>query len=201
MSKKVLLIADDDEMNRRIIKRFLKNDFEIIEAENGKMTMELLETKTTDALLLDIIMPEMDGLEVLEHMSESGKLHHTAVLVATSTKEKTERAALSLGADDVVSKPYDPIVIKKRLENIMAAKEIGEQREMLAGDDLESVLESEKAKLQEKVEGSVKRIYKCADIIAANKENKKLITDLLEDIRREADSITESFKTNSSYGG
>ncbi|MDD3411134.1 MAG: response regulator, partial [Eubacteriales bacterium] len=102
--RKVLLIADDDEMSRRIIKRFLKDTFDILEAEDGEQALELLHTRRVDGVLLDILMPKMDGLQVLERLRADDALARVGVLVATSTKEQTERAALSLGADDVVSK-------------------------------------------------------------------------------------------------
>lgn len=64
-------------------------------------------------------MPQMDGLETLSRIRMNDKFKDTAVLVATSTKEKTERKALNMGADDIVSKPYDPVVISKRVYNIL----------------------------------------------------------------------------------
>lgn len=94
-------------------------------------------------LLLDIIMPEMDGLEVLRYMQRDENLSYIGVLVATSTKEKTERTALSLGADDIVSKPYDPLVIRKRLENILAAKVVAEQKNLLLKDDIDGLISKE----------------------------------------------------------
>ncbi len=97
MDKKVLLIADDEEMNRKIISKFLKNSYTILEAEDGEKALEVIHSQHVDALLLDIIMPKKDGLEVLAELRQDKKLDGLAVLVATSTKEKTERAALSMG--------------------------------------------------------------------------------------------------------
>ena len=129
MSKKVLLIADDDEMSRTIIKRFLKNSFDVLEAEDGYQALDIIMEQHVDVLLLDIIMPKRNGLEVLDDLRKDERYNALGILVATSTKEKTEREALSLGADDIVSKPYDPVVIQKRMENIMLMKEAKRQKE------------------------------------------------------------------------
>lgn len=190
MKKKVLLIADDEEMNRRIISRFLKNDFEILEAENGKEALDILHSKKVDALLLDIIMPKMDGLEVLGSMKADTTLGNVAVLVATSTMEKTERTALSLGADDVVSKPYDPVVIRKRIQNILAIKAIDEQNEMLKNDDLEAVLREKEAALYDNLREIRDKIIQLSDILEKNKDNPDLILEIIKDIRIEAKNMT-----------
>lgn len=124
MDKKVLLVADDVEMNRSVIRRFLKRDYEVLEAETGIQALEIIRSRRVDLLLLDIIMPEMNGLELLLQLEQEKDIYRPGILVATSTKEQTERQALSLGADDIVSKPYDPIIIKKRLGNIDAVREL-----------------------------------------------------------------------------
>ena len=193
MDKKVLLIADDEEMNRRIIKRFLKETFEVIEAENGSMAWDTLQTTHVDLMLLDIIMPEMDGLQVLKLLKDNQQFAHIGVLVATSTKEKTERTALSLGADDIVSKPYDPIVIQKRLENILALKEMNEQKALLQTNDIETYLQKKSVEYLKETELIQKNICKYADMICANSENERLIIEITTEIKQEAGKLTDVF--------
>lgn len=194
MDKKVLLIADDEEMNRKIISRFLKNDYEILQAADGRAAMELLHSTHVDALLLDIIMPEMDGLEVLEQMQQEDSLSHIGVLVATSTKEKTERSALSLGADDVVSKPYDPIVIRKRMQNILAVKQSDQYKEQLQGaDDLKR---SRNEVISTEVEPAVEQIVKYTDIINASRDNMDLVMEVVASIREKAEQIQKVLQGN-----
>ncbi len=190
MDKKVLLVADDDDMNRKIIGRFLKNDFDILEASDGKATIDILRNNHVDALLLDIIMPEIDGLEVLKIMKADETFHNIGVLVATSTKEQTERLALSIGADDIVSKPYDPIVIKKRIENIMAMKEASEYK----NKDYENVsekIDEYKRQLCNKIEGILTSIANDANVIVSNLDNDKLINELAGNIIDDTDRIIE----------
>ena len=109
-------------------------------AMSVKEAVDQIGKQLPQLILLDIIMPEMDGLEVLTEMRADAAFNHVGVLVATSTKEKTERTALSLGADDVVSKPYDPVVIRKRIDNIITVKEIRTQSRQLEHHELEQLV-------------------------------------------------------------
>lgn len=193
MDKKILLIADDEEMNRKIISKFLKDDFEVIEAPNGRVAVEIMNERHVDALLLDIIMPEMDGFEVLKHLEENPKLHHIGVLVATSTKEKTERSVLSLGADDVVSKPYDPVVIRKRMANIIAVKEVQVQKTLLQNHNMDEFLQKRDEKVMKQVDLIIKKIKQFADVIKGNEENIELVSGAVDEIKREADNVMDVF--------
>ena len=189
MGKKVLLIADDEDMNRMIISKFLKNDYEIIQAEDGQKAMDVIHSTHIDVLLLDIIMPELNGLEVLELIKKERELEHIGILVATSTKEQTERTALSMGADDIVSKPYDPVVIRRRIENILAVKEMQTQKEQLQNSDFEALMHEKKEALSKKIGIMANNIIKFTDVIDANKNNQELISEITADIRTEANDI------------
>lgn len=193
MNKKVLLIADDEEMNRRIISRFLHNDFDILEAENGKQVLEILRSRQVDALLLDIIMPEMDGLEVLTEMRADAAFNHVGVLVATSTKEKTERTALSLGADDVVSKPYDPVVIRKRIDNIITVKEIRTQSRQLEHHELEQLVQEHEAEILSRIEVAQDKLLQLTNIIDMNRDNPALITEIANSMKQEISHSGRSY--------
>lgn len=178
--KKVMLIADDVKMSRSVISRFFAESFDILEAEDGKQTLEVLKNNKVDVLILDIIMPEIDGIEVLKEVRSSRKYDNMAILVATSTKEKTERLALQYGADDVVAKPYDPIVIHKRLDNILACKAVQKgvngslsaaevvdlANRLSAISDILSDEENKSAAVHlcvEKIKGEAKHLYAVAD--------------------------------------
>ena len=197
MNKRVLLVADDDEMNRRIIRRFLNDSFVVLEAEDGEQTLKLINETHIDLLLLDIIMPKVDGLEVLKQMSENGTKSKIGVLVATSTKEKTERTALSLGADDVVSKPYDPIVIQKRLENILAAMEINAQKNLLEADKVSDVINSYSDKISARAKETSEQIHKYTKMINANVENHRLVEQIANEIDKESERFTALLSDNS----
>lgn len=125
MIRKVLIV-DDNEMNRQLLCKILSSDYTVLTACNGKEALDILRHHYEDlsAVLLDIIMPQMDGYEVLKNMSEDDKLSQIPVIVTTSnTEEGAEVKALSLGAVDYVVKPYNPTVIRHRLFNTVKLRE------------------------------------------------------------------------------
>ena len=196
MDKKILLIADDEEMNRKIIKKFLSSYYEVIEAENGREVLETLKTRHIDALLLDIIMPEVDGLEVLKRVKEDKQYDHIGILVATSTKEKTERTALSLGADDIVSKPYDPLVIMKRLTNILAVKQLHIQKQMIKDENYDALITLRLSEMKEQLEKVVHEIVKGVELMNASFDNEKLYEELSRQVIENAQKIVPLITKN-----
>lgn len=121
--KRRILIVDDEGINRNILAQFLEDEYDILMAENGKAALDILhKDEEIAAVLLDIVMPIMDGYEVIEHMKEEEKLSNIPILVQT-IDGKVERKALTLGANDYVVKPYDPEILKMRLTNMIQLRE------------------------------------------------------------------------------
>jgi len=123
---KKILIVDDMVINRKTLKRILKDTYEVLEAENGKVALEILEkNKETIALIfLDIIMPVMNGYEFLKIQQANPELAKIPVIVATSEEgDKSEINALSLGASDFISKAYNPNIIRQRISNTIRMRE------------------------------------------------------------------------------
>lgn len=118
--EKTMLIADDVELNRALLENIFDDEYSILQAADGVEAMEILRSQPVDVVLLDIVMPRMDGFEVLKAMKEEESLSGIPVIMATSEKEKSEERALILGADDFINKPYRAMVVKKRVENIVA---------------------------------------------------------------------------------
>jgi len=121
MMKKILVV-DDVELNRAILYELFSADHEILEAENGKEALEILAVHSADLsmVLLDIVMPVMDGLTALTEMNRLGYLNTVPVVMVTA--ESTEGISLKmyeLGASDVISKPFNPSVVRQRVYNIM----------------------------------------------------------------------------------
>lgn len=117
--EKTMLIADDVELNRALLENIFDDEYSILQAADGVEAMEILRSQPVDVVLLDIVMPRMDGFEVLKAMKEEESLSGIPVIMATSEKEKSEECALILGADDFINKPYRAMVVKKRVENIV----------------------------------------------------------------------------------
>ena len=116
-----ILIVDDMEINRAILAEGFKDEHEILEAADGEEALELIESNEhIAAVLLDLIMPKMDGLEVLRRMNESKKIVHVPVFIITAeNSEKTLMDAYDLGAVDVISKPFMMNFLKCRIENVI----------------------------------------------------------------------------------
>lgn len=121
-----VLVVDDEEINRIIIKKILEDRYNVYEAANGREAMDILKShfKEIKLVITDICMPEMDGLEMLERMGGVTFLKNMPVLVVTAYGEKeNERKALELGALDVIDKPFDSVIFRKRIENLLKISE------------------------------------------------------------------------------
>lgn len=121
----LVLIVDDQEINRDALGALLEDSYEIIYAENGREAIEQIE-KNKDYLcliMLDVIMPEMDGFEVLRRIKADDRTKQIPVIVMTS-EAKAELEALQLGAADFVTKPFDmPEIIIARVSRIIELNE------------------------------------------------------------------------------
>lgn len=110
IDKQKILIADDSEMNRLLLAEMLKEEFEIIEAEDGKECLKKLQRygKEISVVLLDIIMPVMDGFEVLSYMNKSRWIEDIPVIMISSEESVTYiRRAFEFGASDYIKRPFD----------------------------------------------------------------------------------------------
>lgn len=117
-----VLVVDDVETNRIILKKILQEDYEIVEASNGQEAMGQLEKleDEIDAMLLDIRMPIMNGFQVLEAMGKDSRWKNITILVVTENQdEESEIQALDLGATDYITKPYNPKILRHRLSTLM----------------------------------------------------------------------------------
>ena len=117
----MVLIVDDSPMNRDILSEILCDDFEILEAPNGPRCLELLNARGSDIsiVLLDIVMPDMDGFDVLSRMSAQGWLEDIpVVMISSEDSSQTVRRAYELGASDYISRPFDARIVHRRVSNV-----------------------------------------------------------------------------------
>ncbi len=118
--KKRLLIADDSEINRAILANMLEQDFDIIEAANGREAIIAMENygDKISALLLDVVMPEMNGFEVLDEMKKRRWIEEIpTVMISAETSSAYIDRAFELGASDYISRPFTPGIIRHRVIN------------------------------------------------------------------------------------
>lgn len=115
--RRLVLIVDDEHVNRRLLGKIIEKDYDVIYAENGQEAMDQIRKreKTLSMILLDLIMPVMDGYEVLALLHDDPNLSRIPVIVLTSERS-AEVKSLQLGAADFIPKPYDmPEVILARV--------------------------------------------------------------------------------------
>lgn len=122
MNKQKVLIADDSEINRALLIEILENQYDIVEAENGVEAITLLSRYGTEfsLLLLDIMMPEMDGFEVLAYIKKRSWNANLAVIMISSDNSPANiKQAYDFGAFDYISRPFDPAIVQHRIANTM----------------------------------------------------------------------------------
>ena len=115
-----VLIVEDQLINRQILCRILQDEYDVVEAENGEAAMETLRSgREISAILLDIVMPVMDGYAVLREIKDSPYASIPVIVMTGETDIAAEQKALDLGAWDFVPKPYQPSVLLLRLKNVI----------------------------------------------------------------------------------
>lgn len=145
--RKKLLIVDDVELNRAVLAEAFHEEYEILEAENGQIALDCIsaEASTLAAVLLDVLMPVLDGIAVLEWMASKNLLDRIPVFILTSeTLGETIDKAYELGVVDVIPKPFNPVFIRRRLSNIL---ELYRHRR-----DLQLMVQHQTAKIKEQAD-------------------------------------------------
>ena len=118
---KKVLIVDDMELNREILTEILEEEYSVMEAENGRQALEMIEQNLNDlaVILLDLVMPEMDGLEVLAVLQERGWMKKVPVLIISGEQSlKVEKQCFDFGISDFIRKPFDNALVRRRVNNI-----------------------------------------------------------------------------------
>lgn len=131
--QKTVLVVDDSTTNRSILCDILHSDYTVIQAENGIQALTMLkkQDKKVDAIILDIIMPEMDGYEFMDKIKHDKTLSQIPVIILTEKSDRdTEKKVLESGAWDFVPKPYDAEIIKLRLKNVIARSQVSLLKEL-----------------------------------------------------------------------
>ena len=179
MAKKILIV-DDSPFNRFILRNILSESYELIECQNGQEAMEVFYNgkEFISAILLDIVMPVMDGYQVLELLKGDKELAAIPVIVMTGTGDTySELKALNLGANDFLAKPFDMAIIKQRLKNIIQLSETAYLRIAVEQDRLTGVYN--KATFYEKVHELLQQNMDSSyDLICVDIERFKVINDL-----------------------
>ena len=164
MADRPILIVDDNEINRGILGEIFKDKYKILEAGDGVEAIKVMEEYKDNlaAVLLDIVMPEMDGYAVLEAMQERDNLNETipVLMITADTSTEAERTSYQKGAADVIHKPFDPVIVDKRVSRTIELYDHKNNLEMQV-DDQTRVLKKQFAylkKQEEKLRNSNERV-------------------------------------------
>lgn len=117
-----ILIVDDMELNRDILSIIFSPSHELLVALNGQQALDLLreEKENVEAILLDYIMPEMNGLDFLEQAKKEDLVNNTPVFLITSEdNNEVVQRAYSLGVMDYIFRPISPYIVQRRVESVM----------------------------------------------------------------------------------
>jgi signal transduction histidine kinase len=118
-----ILVVDDEELNRILLAANLEQSgYSVETAADGQQALRLLRTEPFDAVLLDLVMPRMDGYQVLAEMKGDAALRRTPVIVISSTDEMESIVrCIELGATDYLTKPFDPVLLHARIRGSLAS--------------------------------------------------------------------------------
>ena len=124
-----MLVVDDDIINRTLLATSLGEEgYSVETVQNGFEALELLNTKAFDMVFLDLLMPEMNGFEVLKIMKSQSKLQHIPVIVVSAEEEvESIVRCIELGATDHLPKPFDPVMLHARVKASLATKRLYDQ--------------------------------------------------------------------------
>ena len=121
-SKATILIVDDESINISVLMEFLKQDYRIIAAKNGHQALSrLADVPLPDLILLDIMMPEMDGHEFIRHYQREGEA--PIILLTAKVEEEDKVIGLELGADDYITKPFGMRELMARVRAVLRRSE------------------------------------------------------------------------------
>lgn len=139
-----ILIADDSEINRSLLADMLGSEYNIMEAEDGTQAVAYLQNDGAkiDLVLLDIVMPNMDGFEVLAMMNRNGWIKDIPVIVISSeTSPSCMERAYELGVTDFINRPFDVWIVRRRVMNTLM---LSSKQKMLVGMVTDQIFKREK---------------------------------------------------------
>jgi adenylate cyclase len=141
-----VLVVDDNEMNRDMLSRRVERQGHAVKiAKNGREALAIIEAEPIDLVLLDIMMPEMNGYEVLEKIKSDPTLRHIPVIMISAVDEiDSVVRCIEMGAEDYLPKPFNPVLLKARIGAALDKKQLRDQEKAYL-----SQIESEKRRVDE----------------------------------------------------
>lgn len=131
MERLKILVADDESRMRKLVKDFLlKSNFEVLEAEDGSQALDLFyATKDIALIILDVMMPRMDGFEVCREIRQTSQV--PIIMLTAKGDERDELQGFQLGVDEYITKPFSPKILVARVEAVLRRTNQSEETELL----------------------------------------------------------------------
>lgn len=131
LDQAAVLVVDDIEANRDLLGRRLKrHGYTVTVAEDGAQALELMQTQPFDLVLLDIMMPKMNGYQVLEQLKADSALRHIPVIMISAVDDLDSVVkCIELGAEDYLTKPFNPVLLKARISACLEKKRLRDQEQ------------------------------------------------------------------------
>lgn len=120
--RQTILVVDDQAVNRALLEKIFSSDYTVLQAADGQQALETIESgrQKIDIVLLDISMPILDGFGVMTHLQSTGRLEHLPVIFITAEDSiSMMRRAYELGVTDVITKPFQPDIVRRRVQNVL----------------------------------------------------------------------------------
>lgn len=168
MRRRKILVVDDEIKVCELVKAYLeKDDYEVIIATDGKKALELFQSKKPDLVVLDLNLPEIDGLEVCKTIRRRSRV---PIIMLTARDEETDKIiGLELGADDYITKPFSPREVVARVKALFRRLDEGvSQEEEISVGDLQLDIARHKARYSGKTLPLTAREFKLLSIMAKN---------------------------------
>lgn len=125
---KKVMIVDDEFTIRELVEMTLDSDYEVIKAENGLDALQKIDGNMPDLIILDIMMPQMDGFEVCKKLKSDEKTKHIPIIMLTAKHELEDvKRAIKTDVDEYVTKPFEPELLRRRVEENFKARENNEE--------------------------------------------------------------------------
>src|SRR5262249_10259351 len=124
-----ILVVDDNQMNRELLARGLhRQEHYFALAVNGRQALDVLSSGAFDVVLLDIMMPELDGFQVLQHIKADPRVRHTPVIMISALDDMAAVVrCIEMGAEDYLPKPFDPVLLQARVGACLEKKRLRDQ--------------------------------------------------------------------------
>ena len=129
-----MLVVEDNEINRDMLNRRLEREgYSVTLAANGRQALEIMDREPFDLVLLDIMMPELDGFTVLQRMRANPRLKETAVIMISALDEIASVVrCIEMGAEDYLPKPFDPVLLRARIGALLERKRLRDEERLRA---------------------------------------------------------------------